>query len=206
MAEETTTTATAATETATDTQAAQENQQQETLSTEAIEKLIQSRVDKITAELGKKNANLQKELDKAKREKLSDEEVRKLELADKEKELTAKEQDLLDRENRLYAIKAIKEIGLDDGSQNSLELIDFVMGKDEEAITERVKAFKGLVDRFVNAKVDQTFKANGRTPNSGSTNNGEAKKEENSFAVELGKKAAERAKESNEILKHYYGG
>ena len=94
------------------------------LSTEALDKLIQSRVDKITADLGKKNATLQKELDNLKKAKLSDEEIKNLEIADKEKALTEKEQALLERENRLYAIKAIKEAELDDGSDLSLELID----------------------------------------------------------------------------------
>ena len=133
---------------------------------------------------------------------MSDDEIKKLELADKEKALTEKEGALLERENRLYAIKAIKEIGLDDGSQNSLDLVDFVMGADEDTIKERVTAFKALVDRFVTAKVDQTFKANGRVPNGG---NGGGEKTDN-IAVELGKKAAETAKKSDEILKHYYGG
>lgn len=182
-----------------------ETQGKETFSTEAIEKLIQSRVDKITADLGKKNSELQKELNNLKKDKLSAEEIRNIEIADKEKELTEKEQALLERENRLFAIKAIKEIGLDDGSQQTLELIDFVMGKDEEEITTRVKAFKSFVDRLLSAKVAQTFKENGRVPNGGNSNSGDDKQGAN-FAAELGKKKAETLKQSNDILKHYYGG
>ena len=178
----------------------------EPLTAEAIEKLVQSRVDKITAELGKKNSTLQKELEKLKREKLSEEEIKKLEIADKEKALTEKENALLERENRLYAIKAIKEIGLDDGSQNSLDLVDFVMATDEDTIKERVTAFKALVDRFVTAKVDETFKANGRVPNGGNGGGNGGNDPKSNIAVELGKKAAEVAKKSNEILEHYYGG
>ena len=197
--------ATQATETQAATgEAAKEAQAGSALDMEAIDKLVQSRVDKITAELGKKNATLQKELDKIKREKLTDDEIRKLEMADKEKALSEKEQVLLDRENRLFAIKAMKEIGLDDGGKNSFDLVDFVMAGDEETITERVKAFKGLVDRFVNEKVEQTFKANGRVPNGGGKANTETK--ENTFAAEIGKRAAETAKKSNEILNYYYGG
>lgn len=182
-----------------------EEKQPTALTTEAIEKLIQSRVDKITADLGKKNSTLQKELDKMKREKLSEEEVRNLELADKEKALAEKEQALLERENKLYAIKAMKEIGLDDGSQQSLELLDFVMSDNEKTIKERVKTFKNLVDRFVTAKVEQTFKSNGRVPNSG-TNSNSGEPAKNNIAAELGKRAAETAKKSNEILNYYYGG
>jgi hypothetical protein len=175
------------------------------LSTEALDKLIQSRVDKITADLGKKNATLQKELDNLKKAKLSDEEIKNLEIADKEKALTEKEQALLERENRLYAIKAIKEAELDDGSDLSLELIDFVMGEDEKAIDEKVKSFKSLVERFVTAKVDATFKANGRTPN-GSGKSGSADDKKTSVAAELGKAKAEQQKKSNDILNYYIGG
>lgn len=182
-----------------------EEKQTAPLTTEAIEKLIQSRVDKITADFGKKNSTLQKELDKMKREKLSEEEVRNLEIANKEKALAEKEQALLERENKLYAIKAMKEIGLDDGSQQSLELLDFVMGDNEKTIKERVKTFKSLVDRFVTAKVEQTFKANGRVPNGGTSSNG-GEKAKNNIAAELGKRAAKTAKKSNEILNYYYGG
>ena len=175
------------------------------LSTEALDKLIQSRVDKITADFGKKNATLQKELDSLKREKLTDEQIKNLEIADKEKALTEKEQALLERENRLYAIKAIKDAELDDGSDLSLELIDFVMGEDENAINEKVKSFKSLVERFVTAKVDATFKANGRTPN-GSGKGGSADDKNTNVAVELGKAKAEQQKKSNDILNYYIGG
>lgn len=179
--------------------------QNATLSTEALDKLIQSRVDKITADLGKKNATLQKALDNLKKEKLTADEIKKLEIADKEKALTEKEQALLERENRLYAIKAIKEADLDDGSDLSLELIDFVMGEDENAINEKVKSFKSLVERFVTAKVDATFKANGRTPN-GSGKGGSADDKNTNVAAELGKAKAEQQKKSNDILNYYIGG
>lgn len=180
-------------------------QNQSQLSTEALDKLIQSRVDKITAELGKQKADLQKELDRLKKEKLTDAEIKNLEIADKEKALTEKEQALLERENRLYAIKAIKEAELDDGSDLSLELIDFVMGEDENAINAKVKSFKSLVDRFVTAKVDATFKANGRTPD-GSGKGGSTDDKNTSVAAELGKAQAEAQKKSNEILDYYLGG
>lgn len=212
MAEELNTTNTteqtnAQTDNGTENGGATENNQQtnEPMTAEAIEKLVQSRVDKATAKFGKEKADLQKELDKIKREKLTDEEVKKLEIADREKAITEKEQALLERENRLFAIKAIKEAGLDDGSENSLELVDFVMSNDEAEIKTKVEAFKSLVDKFVSSKVDETFRANGRTPNgSGKGSNGDDKN--TSIAETLGKQQAERQKQSNDILNYYYGG
>lgn len=204
-----TTATTTATEAATNENGAQaqeqNTQEQNVLSTEALDKLIQSRVDKSTAELGKKIATLQKENETLKKQNMTVEQIREQEAKDRDKELADRDKALTERENRLISIEKIKEIGLDDGSQLSLELVDFVMAENEEAITARAKAFKSLVDRIVAAKVDETFKANGRVPNGGGKNGEEAKKE-NSFAAELGKKAAETAKKSNDILKHYYGG
>lgn len=208
MAEEMTTTATAETTATTETgaNAAQETAKQEnsTLLTEEVKKHIQSEIDKGLAEERKKNANLQKENEKLKKEQMTAEELKKYEAEKREKELTERDNALTERENKLFAIEAIKEIGLDDGSKQSLDLVDFVMAKDTDTITKRVKAFKDLVDRFVTAKVNETFKANGRVPNGGNNNNGETKKD--SIATKLGKQAAETAKKSQEILNHYYGG
>lgn len=175
------------------------------LNTEAIEKLIQSRVDKSNAELGKKIAALQKENDKLKKENMSAEEVKQFEISEREKTLAAKEKDLQDRENRLFAIKAIKEIGLDDGSERSLSLVDFVMADEQDKITERVKAFNDLVQGFVSAKVDEKFKAIGRTPNGAAAQNTDTKKD-GSIAETLGKRRAEQAKKSNDVLNLYLGG
>ena len=107
----------------------------------------------------------------------------------------------------ISGIPAIKEIGLDDGSPESLKLLDFVMDKDEAGITAKAKAFKELVDRFVKAEVDKTFKSKGRNPNGGGGNNDEGgSNSDNSIAAKLGEQTAAINKASNDILKHYYGG
>lgn len=155
-------------------QGQKEIQQKEvnTFDEEKLEKFIQAKVDRITSKLGKEKADLQKELDKLKREKMTEEEIKQFEISEKEKALAEREQVLLDRENRLYAIKAIKTAQLDDGSDKSLELVDFVMSNDTETIDKRVKAFGELVKKFVAAEVDKKFKGNGRTPNGGSSGSG----------------------------------
>ena len=176
---------------------------QEPLTTEAIEKIIQSRVDKSNAELGKKIAALQKENESLKKEKMTAEELKKFEDEEREKMLQEKERDIKQRENRWFAMNAIKEIGLDDGSKLSLDLVDFVMDDTEEKITAKVKAFNELVQNFVSAKVDAKFKAIGRTPN-GATQSSEQK--ETSIAEQLGKRKAEQSKKSNDVLELYLKG
>ena len=176
-------------------------------STAELDKLVQARADKLTAEIGKKNAALQKELDTLKKEKMTAEELKQLEISEKEKILAEREKMLHDKENRIFAIKAIKEAGLDDGSNKSLELVDFVMADTGDAINKKVKAFGDLVKKFVAAEVDKTFKQNGRNPNGGNANGSAGNGDKNnSVAESLGKARAEKQKQSNDILKYYGGG
>lgn len=168
-----------------------------------LDKLVQARADKQTAELGKKIAALQKELDKERKANMTAEQVQKLEMSEKEKELAEREKMLLDKENRLLAIKAIKAAGLDDGSDKALELVDFVIADNEEAINNKVKTFGELVKKFVAAEVDKTFKKNGRNPNSGSGCGDDSGNKNNSVAEKLGKARAEKQKTTNDVLKHY---
>lgn len=178
-------------------------ERQEQQGNESMERLVQSRVDRLTAELGKKNAELQRAVDKLAREKLSAEEIKALEIADKEKALADKEKSLADKENRLYAIRAIKEIGLDDGSELSLSLVDLVNAETPELIDGRVKSLSELVKQMVATEVDKTFKANGRIPNGSTAGTGQPA---GSIAERLGNTRAEQLKKSNEVLAHYLGG
>lgn len=155
-------------------QAAEQTNQQENQDeqTERIEKLVQSAVDRATNRLGNENKRLREQLDKLKKEKLSDEELRKLEVQEKEAALAEREKQILEKENRFHAIEAIKKAGLDDGSTKALNLIDFVMASDQSEIDKRVDTFKALVNSFVKAEIDKTFKTNGKTPGKSSENAG----------------------------------
>ncbi len=172
-----------------------------------LDKIIQSRVDRAMADERKKNADLLKELEKLKREKLSDDEIKQLEVEEREKAIADKEKALTEKENRLFAIKAIKEAGLDDGSDKVLELVDLVVSgtnDTEETIQNKVKSFSDLLKSMVAAEVEKTFKANGRIPN-GASSAGDTKDTSN-IAVKLGKERAEANKKANDVLSYYTGG
>lgn len=171
-----------------------------------IEKMIQSKIDKALAEERKKSAALQKENDKLKKEKMTADEQKAYELAEKEKEIAEMMRVATEKENRFTAIKAINEAGFEDVGGNTLELIDFVMADNEEAIKNKVKTFKELVDKFVAAEVDKTFKKNGRNPNGSNNPAPEGNNNDNSVAKKLGEAAAAKAKQSTDILNHYLGG
>lgn len=170
----------------------------------SIEDLIQRAVDRATQKLGTDNKKLREDLAALQKEKLTADELKALELKEKEADIADREAKLQEKINREFAMKAIKDAGLDDGGSNSLKLIDFVVCDTEENTLERVTAFKELVDTIVKAEVDKTFKINGRNPNS-TTNVNDSKNAPN-IAEQLGKTRADSAKKSNDILKHYLGG
>ena len=182
-------------------------QDQNAVSMDDIKKLIQSEVDKVRTKYSNEKSILQKELENLKREKLTAEERRQLELEEKERAIAERERSLLEKENRLYTIKAIKAAGLDDGSDKALELVDFIISDSQEEIDERVKVFSEILNKFVSAKVDSTFKANGRVPNgtNGHSSNNQDESE-NKIAVHLGKIRAEKESKSQKIINHYIGG
>lgn len=170
-----------------------------------LEALIQKAVDRATHKIGNDNKRLREENERLKKEKLSDDEIKQLELQEKEKEIADRERALTEKENRMTALKEIKAIGLDDGSEAALAIIDFVMAEDEAGIKERVKTFDALVKRIVQSKVDGVFKANGRTPGVGTETTGDSGKPD-SAAVRLGKATASANRTAQAVLDHYTGG
>lgn len=132
-----------------------------------LEKLIQRAVDRATNKLGNDNKKLRQQLESLKKNHLTEAQAAELERQQREDDLAEREKALQDEKNRWYAMKAIKKAGLDDGSDDSLAIIDFVMGSTETDIDARVKSFGELVEKIVKAKVDKTFKQHGRNPEQG---------------------------------------
>jgi hypothetical protein len=170
--------------------------------TPSIEELIQRAVDRATNKLGNDNKKLRESLEKLKQENLTAEQRKVLEIQEKEADLADREAQLQVKINREFAMKAIKEAGLDDGSAKSLELIDFVVCDDEAATLSRVKLFGELVNKFVKDEVDKTFRTHGRNPNASSS----ATESKPNIAEQLGKVRADAAKKSQDTLNYYYGG
>lgn len=134
-----------------------------------LEKMIQAAVDRATNKLGNENKLLKDRLEKTRKEKLSAEELKEVELQEKETELAQKEQEIREKENRMYAIKALKKAELDDGSEETLDLVEFVLGEDEAAIDLKVKALQKFAQRIAKSTTDGIYKANGRIPGKGNT-------------------------------------
>lgn len=132
-----------------------------------IDKLIEKAVDRATNKLGNENKALREKLEKLKKTKLSAEEIAEEERREKETALAEREAAVKAVENRMFALKQIKKIGLDSGDETAIQIVDLVMGEDEDAISENVSALKKLVDSLVAVEVDKAFKSTGRVPGKG---------------------------------------
>ena len=208
MADAATTPNTPATDTpATDTHAANSapDQQQGDSGTK-LDALIQSAVDRATNKLGNENKKLRSENESLRKANMDADELKKFELSEKEKEIAEREKALTEKENRLIAIKEIKAAGLDDGSDASLAIVDFVMAEDEAGIKERVKAFNTLVTGLVQKKVDAVFKASGRTPGVGSDTAANAGGQNESVAARMGKSTAAANQKAQDTRNYYVNG
>ncbi len=155
---------------------------------------VSERISKAVAEAKKEaEAELKKvrrELDSVKKAHMTEDEKKQADLTETERELAQREAELQNERSRMYAVKAIKKAGLDDGGDNALELVDFVLGDDEAQIDARVKAFGALVQKYVDAKVEATFKSAGRIPGKGT----EAELEESGIGIRAAKRYAEKIK------------
>ena len=61
-------------------------------------------------------------------------------MGSKEKALADREAAVKEAENKMYAVKAIKKVGLDDGSETALDILALVNAGDEETIDKNIAA------------------------------------------------------------------
>lgn len=137
-----------------------------------LEKLVQAAVDRATNKIGNENKKLKEQLEAERKKNLSADELKQVELQEKETELAQKEQEIREKESRMYAIKALKKAELDDGSEETLDLVEFVLGEDETTIDLKVKALQKFAQRVAKNTTDGIYKANGRTPGKGNAGGG----------------------------------
>lgn len=171
---------------------------------DTVKKLISDAISEATKDLIKDRDSLKEQIKELSRKGLTPEQIAELDKKDKEDEQNKREAELTERENRFYALTAIKDAGLDNGDKTALELINLVMGKDQKDIDANVKTLDSLVKRMVRAEVDKTFRDNGRSPESGKGADDEEKK--NDIAKKLGQRTAKLNEQARKVLDSYLGG
>lgn len=173
----------------------------------SIEKLIQSAVDRATNKLGNENKSLRKQLDELVKKQLTDEERVELERKQERESFEQEKAQFLEEKHRLFAINKLSEADIKVTSDKLPGLVSLVTGGDEETISQNVKALSDVINLIVAAKVEETFKENGRSP-SGAGGDGGQKENKNKgeiFAEKLGKERVEQEKKARAILDKFTG-
>lgn len=169
----------------------------------SIEKLIQSAVDRATNKLGNENKSLRKQLDELVKKQLTDEERVELERKQEREAFEAEKAQFLKEKHQLYAVNQLAKAEINVGSEMLPMLIGLVSGSDETSIDENIKALSTVINTIVAAKVEETFKQNGRNPSGSGNSNSDAKSKGEILAEKLGKEKSEQEKRSREILDKY---
>lgn len=114
-------------------------------------------LDRVRNEYGKKVKQKEQELNSLKTANMTEAEKQAQALEDARNEITQKERDLLERENKLFAVDALNK------AEMPLTFLEFVTSESEDVTTERIGLLKSTFDAEVQKAVDDAFKQKGRT-------------------------------------------
>lgn len=114
-------------------------------------------LDRVRNEYGKKLKTKEQELQTIKTSTMTEAEKQAQALEDARNEITQKERDLLERENKLFAVDALNK------AEMPLTFLEFVTSDSEEVTTSKIEALKTTFDSEVQKAVDAAFKNKGRT-------------------------------------------
>ncbi|MCQ6337764.1 DUF4355 domain-containing protein [Bacillus cereus] len=135
-----------------------------------IEKMMQSREDKLRTKYSKELNATKKELENYKTASMTAQEKAEYEMQELQKTLEEREQALLQKEMRGIALEGLASVNIDLEPKELAELADVVIGKDEEDTKRRLKVIEDKFSKAVGKAVDKKFKEAGRNIYAGSGN------------------------------------
>lgn len=173
-----------------------------------IEKLVaeasQSSADRVRTEYSKKLKELQEQnnaLLEQQKNSMSDAERKSFEFEQAQKEFEQKQKEFEEQSRKFTATQVLNKFGLLD---ESLSFLPFVAGTTEEEMTKNVEILKASIDKSIEAKVQERFKASGRNLDG----SGDVQKDTDKdvqFAKDLAKQHHENDKVAQEAQNYYFG-
>jgi len=143
-----------------------------------IDKQIQSATDRLRTDYTKQLKSKDDQLAILKKQSMTAEQIRDQEIEDAKAELAKQRQDLAERENKLYAIDALAEVGMPNG------FLPFVVTGDNEQTKQRIAELKPLFDKEVAAAVKVELAKSGKDYQRGSNNGPLTKEQFNSMSYQ----------------------
>lgn len=154
----------------------QPTKQEDTLTKEYIEKLIQSEVDRVRGKYAKELKAKEKELENFRTASMTAQEKAEYEVEQLKADLEKREQDLLQKEMKGVATDILSDSNLD------IKFVDYIIGSDVEDTKARAVKFKDVFNKALEKAVEERFKAAGRDIQFGNNSGGFTREQVNAMS------------------------
>ena len=131
------------------------------LTMEMVQKMIQSETDKVRTEYSKRLKAADVEKEELIKQKMTEEEQRQYELDQLQKQLQEKEQAITQKEMTIKTVDLLKDKGL------PLDLKAFVTASDESELESKIETLEKVWNSTIKQAVESKFKDSGREPHRG---------------------------------------
>ena len=173
-----------------------------------IDKLVQqasqSAADRVRTEYSIKLKALEEQnatLLEQQKTSMTDAERKTFEFEQAQKDFEKQKQEFAEQSRKFTATQVLNKFGLLD---ESLSFLPFVVGNTEEEMTKNVEILKASIDKNIETKVQERFKASGR--NLDGSGDGEQKEDKDiEFAKNLAKQHQDNNKAAEEAQNYYFG-
>ena len=169
-----------------------------------VQQASQSSADRVRTEYSLKLKALEEEnkrLQEAQKNTMTDAERQAFEFEQSKKEFEQKQAEFLKESRKFKATQILNKHGLLD---DSLSFLPFVTGETEEEMTKNVELLKASIDKNIENRVQERFKASGRDL-SGSGDNSSSEDKQAEYGKKIAKSRQQEDAQSQKAMEHYFG-
>lgn len=169
-----------------------------------VQQASQSSADRVRTEYSLRLKALEEEnkrLQEAQKNTMTDAEKQAFEFEQAKKEFEQKQAEFLKESRKFTATQILSKHGLLD---DNLSFLPFVTGETEEEMTKNVELLKASIDKNIENKVQERFKASGRDLG-GSGDKGSNGDKQAEFGKKLAKERHQEDAQSQKAMEHYFG-
>ena len=142
-----------------------------------------------------------KRLQEAQKNTMTDAERQAFEFEQSKKEFEQKQAEFLKESRKFKATQILSKHGLLD---DNLSFLPFVTGETEEEMAKNVELLKASIDKSIENKVQERFKASGRDIGGSSDTKGSDEKQAE-FGKKLAKNRQQEDSQAQKAMEHYFG-
>ena len=170
-----------------------------------VQQASQSSADRVRTEYSLKLKALEEEnkrLQEAHKNTMTDAEKKAFEFEQSRKTYEQEKAEFLKERREFMATRILNKHGLLD---DSLSFLPFVTGENEEEMTKNVELLKASIDKNIENRVQERFKASGRDLGGGSSDKGSSEDKQAEYGKKIAKHHAQEDVQAKKAMQHYFG-